>query len=72
VTVGELVKWTLVRQWGPRRVGEMQAFLDALVVLPYDYRVAARRGELQAFAHGLTTTVDPEDLDVLRERFARG
>jgi predicted nucleic acid-binding protein len=51
VTVGELVKWTLVRRWGPRRVAEMQVFLDALVVLPYDYRVAARWGELQAFAH---------------------
>jgi predicted nucleic acid-binding protein len=50
VTVGELVKWTLVRRWGPRRAAEMQAFLDALVVLPYDYRVAARWGELQAFA----------------------
>ena len=50
VTVGELTRWTLVRRWGPNRVATMSAFLDSLVVLPYDQRVAARWGELQAYA----------------------
>jgi toxin FitB len=50
VTVGELTKWTLVRHWGPRSLGGMRAFLDRLVVLPYDRRVPARWGELQAYA----------------------
>ncbi|MGQ0716806.1 MAG: hypothetical protein ACT4NP_05705 [Pseudonocardiales bacterium] len=35
VTVGELTKWTLVRQWGPQRKAGMQTFLSRLVVLPY-------------------------------------
>ncbi|TCK20694.1 hypothetical protein [Pseudonocardia endophytica] len=42
VTVGELTKWTLVRRWGPQRVETMRTFIDGLVVLPYDRRVAAR------------------------------
>lgn len=50
VTVGELTKWTLVRRWGPRSLADMQTFLGGLVVLPYDQRVSARWGELQAYA----------------------
>lgn len=50
VTVGELTKWTLVRHWGPQRVETMRTFIAGLVVLPYDQRVAARWGELQAYA----------------------
>lgn len=50
VTVGELTKWTLVRQWGPRSVADMDAFLARLVVLPYDGQVARIWGQLQAYA----------------------
>ncbi len=51
VTVGELTKWTLLRSWGPARKASMDAFLEQLVVLPYDSRVASTRGQLQAYAH---------------------
>jgi len=50
VTYGELTKWTLVRHWGPRSLDTMRTFLAALVVLPYDQRVATRWGEIQAYA----------------------
>jgi predicted nucleic acid-binding protein len=50
VTVGELTKWTLVRHWGPRSLDTMRDFLSGLVVLPYDQQVAARWGEIQAYA----------------------
>ncbi|MDN5914018.1 MAG: PIN domain-containing protein [Pseudonocardia sp.] len=50
VTVGELTKWTLVRRWRPRNLATMRDFLAELVVLPYDTHVAARWGELQAYA----------------------
>jgi predicted nucleic acid-binding protein len=48
VTVGEMTKWTLVRRWGPDRRASLQRFLDGFVVLPYDSRVAARWGQIQA------------------------
>ena len=48
VTHGELTKWTLVRRWGPRSLHTMRTFLAALVVLPYDQRVATRW--IQAYA----------------------
>jgi len=50
VTVGELTKWTLIRKWGPRNLETMRTFLAGLVELPYDRRVAARWGEIQAYA----------------------
>jgi predicted nucleic acid-binding protein len=50
VTVGELTKWTLLRSWGPARKASMDAFLEQLVVLPYDSRVASTWGQLQAYA----------------------
>jgi len=50
ITYGELTKWTIVRRWGPRSLDTMHRFLGALVVLPYDTRVATRWGELQAYA----------------------
>ncbi|MCA1705008.1 MAG: type II toxin-antitoxin system VapC family toxin [Actinobacteria bacterium] len=50
VTVGELWKWTLVRQWGAQRAAGMQAFLSRVVVLPYSAPVARTWGELQAHA----------------------
>lgn len=50
VTVGELTKWTLVRRWGPQRLGKLQTFLSDVVVLPYSPRVAISWGDLQAHA----------------------
>ena len=50
VTVGELTKWTFVRHWGPRRLTTMRDFIAGLGVLPYDKKVAARWGEIQAYA----------------------
>jgi toxin FitB len=50
VTLGELTAWTHIRRWGPRSLDDLRRFIDGLVVLPYDRRVAVRRGELQAYA----------------------
>jgi predicted nucleic acid-binding protein len=50
VTVGELTKWTLIRNWGPRRLAALERFLSRVLVLPYSPRVVQRWGELQAYA----------------------
>ena len=63
VTVGELTKWTVIRHWGPTSVARLRSLLDGLLVLPYDTRVAARWGELQACAQlraGLDQSTTPE------------
>jgi predicted nucleic acid-binding protein len=50
VTVGELVKWTEIRSWGPRKLADLDAWFDRTVVLGYDEAVATTWGGLQARA----------------------
>ena len=50
VTLGELTKWTLERNWGPDRLASLDRFLAQLIILPYGERVARRWGQLQAAA----------------------
>jgi predicted nucleic acid-binding protein len=50
VTVGELVKWTEIRSWGPRKVDDLSRWFDRTVVLGYDQAVATTWGGLQARA----------------------
>jgi predicted nucleic acid-binding protein len=50
VTVGELVKWTEMRSWGPSKLAHLGMWLDRAVVLEYDVTVATTWGQLQARA----------------------
>jgi hypothetical protein len=40
VTVGELVMWTEIRSWGPRKLADLAGRFDRVVVLAYDDGVA--------------------------------
>lgn len=51
VTVGELMKWAEVYQWGLRKRTELVDWLGRSVILPYDARVAYRWGALAGAAH---------------------
>lgn len=51
VTLGELTKWTMVRQWGSRSRQELADWLSPLAVLPGDDGVAVTWGRLSAAAH---------------------
>ncbi|MFI5960525.1 type II toxin-antitoxin system VapC family toxin [Cryptosporangium sp. NPDC051539] len=50
VTVAELERWRLVRDFGPRRTASLVSFYNQVVVLPYSRRVAETWGAVQAGA----------------------
>lgn len=50
VTLGELTKWTVLRNWGPRRLADLASWRHQVVLLPFDDAVATTWGELQARA----------------------
>jgi predicted nucleic acid-binding protein len=50
VTLGELTKWTVLRDWGPRRLADLASWRQHVVLLPFDEAVATKWGELQARA----------------------
>jgi predicted nucleic acid-binding protein len=39
VTLGELIKWAVMRSWGPRRMADLREWQRRVVVLPYDEAV---------------------------------
>ena len=46
VTLAELTKWRVKRDWGPRRLAIFEEWVRHLVVLPYDEDVAVKWGEV--------------------------
>lgn len=46
VTLGELTRWALLRNWGSRRRGDLQAWLSTRPTLPYSDDVAHTWGEI--------------------------
>lgn len=50
VTLGELVRWATIRQWGTTRRAELEAWLTIRPVLPYDDDIARTWGDISAHA----------------------
>lgn len=50
VTLGELTKWIVIRDWGPRRRNEMADWQSRVPVLPFSDDVARTWGEISAYA----------------------
>jgi predicted nucleic acid-binding protein len=50
VTLGELSRWALLRDWGPSKKAGLEAWLSTRPTLPYDEAVARRWGEISAYA----------------------
>lgn len=50
VTLAELTKWTIMRDWGPRRLADLDDWFSNIGVLPFDEEVARTWGILQAGA----------------------
>lgn len=51
VTLGELTQWRVIRDWGPRRMANFEAWRHRVGLLPYDETVAVKWGEIQGNAH---------------------
>jgi hypothetical protein len=50
VTLGELTKWTVLRDWGPRRLADLASWRQHVALLPFDEAIAIKWGEMQANA----------------------
>jgi predicted nucleic acid-binding protein len=50
ITLGELSRWALLRDWGPSKVAGLEAWLSTRPTLPYDDAVARKWGEITAYA----------------------
>jgi len=51
ITVGELLFGALRREWGERRVADLESRLDASFILPFDHATAVDYARLKARLH---------------------
>ena len=61
VTVGELMKWRVLRSWGPSRTADLARWRQRVGVLEYDEAMAERWGQLQARAQRRGRPRPPND-----------
>lgn len=50
VTLGELIQWAELRQWGRRNRDALESWLDGVIILPYSEDVARTWGRIPAAA----------------------
>lgn len=50
-TVAELFKWTVVRDWGPKRITALEAALGRCIIVPYDRDMAWAWAEITGECH---------------------
>jgi tRNA(fMet)-specific endonuclease VapC len=55
VTVGELYRWAIVRQWGTKRKLDLEEQLRNYLVIPFDIELCKKWAEVKSIA-GLTTS----------------
>ena len=61
VSVAELFKWTLKRQWGPRKVEQLEAAMRRYVVIPYDRDLAWAWARIVATCEDAGRPIAPSD-----------
>jgi len=52
ITIGELYTWTVKRQWGEKRIAELEQRLKAVVTIPYDQELCREFGRVKASLPG--------------------
>jgi predicted nucleic acid-binding protein len=50
ITLGELIQWAELRQWGRRNRDALNHWLNGVIVLPYSDDVARTWGQISAYA----------------------
>jgi toxin FitB len=71
-TVGELVQWTEMYDWAPKRKDGVTAFLASVVKLPYSERTAHTWGRISAAAKRRGRSIADNDTWIAASCIARG
>lgn len=62
MTVAELYQWAAIRQWGTRRVKQLeQTLITSYTVLSFDMALCQRWGEVRAIRRAMGRPISPED-----------
>lgn len=61
MTVAELFQWAAVRNWGARRMNQLETSLQNFTVLPFDIALCRLWGEIRARCRAVGRPISPQD-----------
>lgn len=61
MTVAELFQWAVIRNWGEKRIGEMEKALQGYLIFPYDINTCRLWGRIRADCRNSGHPISPQD-----------
>jgi predicted nucleic acid-binding protein len=61
MTVAELFQWAAIRNWGARRMSQLETSLQSYIILPFDIALCRLWGEIRAKCRAVGRPISPQD-----------
>lgn len=61
MTVAELFQWAILRQWGDRRLAQLEQYLANYVIIPVDQPLCRAWAQIRADRQTLGRIISPQD-----------
>lgn len=61
MTVAELFQWAILRQWGDRRVAQLEQYLSNYVIIPVDQLLCREWAQIRADQQSAGRVISPQD-----------
>lgn len=61
MTVAELFQWAGMRNWGTRRIAQLEALLNSYTILPSDWETCRSWANVRVERHNLGHPISPQD-----------
>lgn len=61
MTVAELFQWAILRQWGDRRVAQLEQYLSNYLIIPVDQLLCREWAQIRADQQSAGRVISPQD-----------
>lgn len=61
MTVAELFQWAILRQWGDRRVAQLEQYLSNYLIIPVDQPLCREWAQIRADQQSAGRVISPQD-----------
>jgi len=61
MTVAELFQWAILRQWGERRIAQLEQYLSNYVIVPVDRLLCRQWAQVRADRQNIGRIISPQD-----------
>jgi tRNA(fMet)-specific endonuclease VapC len=61
MTIAELFQWAILRQWGDRRLAQLEQYLSNYLVIPVDQSLCREWAQIRADRQNIGRAISPQD-----------